>query len=1054
MLQPSVRTISSLDALTAWANCGHSHQSSDSSGSSNSFLSLGRSGVADSSTTRRANFQHVPSAYAGEDSASHPSNAARDQRPQPQRHADEENKDASKSVFTIVDALEMDGAALLLLKPTACLVGSEAGARSHPNAEKGDAGQCHAAAVTRRHLLDLMHMACRFGEVEGVEETGAAAGMVTTSEADMGHDFGHPVAYTHVQRAAADGVGCVTSKMVSGQQPGEKAGRNPLQSLFQGSHPATAATARAATAACCCSLLHVHCALPPNSTLFHGLPITLAPMGEASRHTTAMEAGTPGNTYTASVAATADASFALHSGERYPEEATYPGSTSLMGALPSRAVLMAPCFQRKYRKPGVATLNPKSLTPPAPPPTPLPPWAGQFVYEGFATSAGFYVFVKGIPRLAWTTNPNRTMQLQCIFGEGSSALHLPAVAASQEVVLCPHPPSGKQEAAPAMSAWAGASSAKHEGVRIRVLVGEIEGVSVVTYRRKEEGEADHRRSQVRRAIGSYHEEEEMRRHLSLSNGGWDTPGDSQPLSEAALSKAPGAASARLLDDRGPQENAQQRLQERQQRQRWQENQRAKPYRLCACTMVYDAARFLREWVVYHQWMGVQRFFLYDNNSDDDTPDVVDNLALGEGRWEGDDLQPVGRNPREWVEEEEEHGEEGVVRRKYRTGGGVRGNRRVPSGRRSLRATEDGFRGRQPSSYASARLREDREEHISRSQPLGYVKGARGNRSDPEARTHVWGDGGGGVTLHPWPWYKTQQAGFSHCLLRAKPLCDWVMFADVDEFVVPKHAMGRLMSARAIAEAKKVRGPFLHRLLSAAEEGEFLFAESGRGKGRRGRDGRDGEAGDGREHTSSEDVRSAQDPENAEGRRAAVEEELGPGRRENLQGDDSDLPLGQVSFPCLNFGPSGQKQHPAGGVTAGYTCRDRRIDRHKSFVRPDAVAAHLTSKVHHFELAPGWRHAYLMNRDRPAVFNHYKFQAWSEFRRKFERRVGTYVRDWGRLEGGTGGRDKPVEVTAATVEPEGWTASHCQMEDRYLEAFVRVAFGVRNEDGQTVMAWEM
>ncbi|XP_038703431.1 glycosyltransferase family 92 protein RCOM_0530710-like [Tripterygium wilfordii] len=47
--------------------------------------------------------------------------------------------------------------------------------------------------------------------------------------------------------------------------------------------------------------------------------------------------------------------------------------------------------------------------------------------------------------------------------------------------------------------------------------------------------------------------------------------------------------------------------------------------LCACTMVYNAAKFLREWVTYHSKIGVDRFILYDNDSDDDLQTVVKDL---------------------------------------------------------------------------------------------------------------------------------------------------------------------------------------------------------------------------------------------------------------------------------------------------------------------------------------------------------------------------------------------------------------------------------------------
>ncbi|KHN28690.1 UPF0392 protein [Glycine soja] len=95
----------------------------------------------------------------------------------------------------------------------------------------------------------------------------------------------------------------------------------------------------------------------------------------------------------------------------------------------------------------------------------------------------------------------------------------------------------------------------------------------------------------------------------------------------------------------------------------------KKYELCACTMVWNQASALREWVMYHAWLGVERWFIYDNNSDDDIEKVVQDL----------DLQ--------------------------------------------------GFN----------------------------------------------------VSRKSWPWIKTQEAGFSHCALRAREECKWVGFFDVDEF---------------------------------------------------------------------------------------------------------------------------------------------------------------------------------------------------------------------------------------------------------------------------------
>ncbi|KAF8026126.1 hypothetical protein BT93_F2818 [Corymbia citriodora subsp. variegata] len=52
----------------------------------------------------------------------------------------------------------------------------------------------------------------------------------------------------------------------------------------------------------------------------------------------------------------------------------------------------------------------------------------------------------------------------------------------------------------------------------------------------------------------------------------------------------------------------------------------KLHNMCICTMVRNQARFIREWVMYHARIGVQRWFIYDNNSEDDTDDVIESLA--------------------------------------------------------------------------------------------------------------------------------------------------------------------------------------------------------------------------------------------------------------------------------------------------------------------------------------------------------------------------------------------------------------------------------------------
>lgn len=95
----------------------------------------------------------------------------------------------------------------------------------------------------------------------------------------------------------------------------------------------------------------------------------------------------------------------------------------------------------------------------------------------------------------------------------------------------------------------------------------------------------------------------------------------------------------------------------------------KQYQMCVCTMVRNQARFLREWVIYHGRIGVERWFIYDNNSDDNIEQVIESLS----------------------------------------------------------------------------------------------------------NTNY------NITRYIWPWIKSQEAGFSHCALRARNSCEWIGFIDVDEF---------------------------------------------------------------------------------------------------------------------------------------------------------------------------------------------------------------------------------------------------------------------------------
>ncbi|KAL0327217.1 UNVERIFIED_CONTAM: Glycosyltransferase family 92 protein [Sesamum angustifolium] len=110
-------------------------------------------------------------------------------------------------------------------------------------------------------------------------------------------------------------------------------------------------------------------------------------------------------------------------------------------------------------------------------------------------------------------------------------------------------------------------------------------------------------------------------------------------------------------------------------------------------MVWNQAPAIREWIMYHSWLGVERWFIYDNNSDDGLDEVIQELDL---------------------------------------------------------------------------------ENYN-------------------------------VTRHVWPWIKTQEAGFSHCAVRAKDECNWISFMDVDEyFYFPYSTPGHQISGIGYASQNSLR----------------------------------------------------------------------------------------------------------------------------------------------------------------------------------------------------------------------------------------------------------
>ncbi|KAI4374876.1 hypothetical protein MLD38_012816 [Melastoma candidum] len=139
--------------------------------------------------------------------------------------------------------------------------------------------------------------------------------------------------------------------------------------------------------------------------------------------------------------------------------------------------------------------------------------------------------------------------------------------------------------------------------------------------------------------------------------------------------------------------------------------------------------------------------------------------------------------------------------------------------------------------------------------------------------------------------------------------------------------------------------------------------------------------------------------------------------------------GQVSIKCYEFGPSDHHSHPPEGVTQGYTCRMKADQRHKSIVMLNAVDPSLVNVVHHFELREGYRSKQAGLEK--AVVNHYKYQAWPEFKTKFRRRVSAYVVDW--TQGiNLGSKDRAPGLGNEAVEPVGWAQKFCEVRDLGLK----------------------
>ncbi|KAG8377266.1 hypothetical protein BUALT_Bualt08G0010300 [Buddleja alternifolia] len=160
-------------------------------------------------------------------------------------------------------------------------------------------------------------------------------------------------------------------------------------------------------------------------------------------------------------------------------------------------------------------------------------------------------------------------------------------------------------------------------------------------------------------------------------------------------------------------------------------------------------------------------------------------------------------------------------------------------------------------------------------------------------------------------------------------------------------------------------------------------------------------------------------------------------------------VGQISIGCHEFGPSDQQVHPIMGVTQGYNCRRKYENRHKSIVLLEVVDDSLLNVIHHFNLKPGYKTRKMNIND--MVVNHYKYQAWPEFKAKFRRRVSAYVLDWTQKLNPKS-NDRTPGLGFSPVEPKGWPEMFCEVRDNTLKELALKWFGIESDSGYK-MAWQ-
>ncbi|KAL2651599.1 hypothetical protein R1flu_019727 [Riccia fluitans] len=223
-------------------------------------------------------------------------------------------------------------------------------------------------------------------------------------------------------------------------------------------------------------------------------------------------------------------------------------------------------------------------------PTRLPSW-DYVVYESLVDTDSIILLVKGL--VTRSSKRIDVKSVRCIFGEKLTSKHLyetRVITAVQEVVKCEKPPSHLEE--------------KLRGYHMSIVASWLGVIPSMVYYNPDNN-ADYF----------------MDSFAITSSFKAKAPEDSSSSEDESSSSSTNSLIITNLKDESSSSDSEPfdltSL----------TSLAAPPKRkLCACTMVWNKAQFIKEWVLYHSFFGVERYFLYDNDSDDNIEEVVESLA--------------------------------------------------------------------------------------------------------------------------------------------------------------------------------------------------------------------------------------------------------------------------------------------------------------------------------------------------------------------------------------------------------------------------------------------